>query len=696
MRRWTGMGIAALAIALACQAGAGELAERLAGTAAKQGLPVLRVRELQGLVGKLAQLDDPRVAELAGAFPALAARALRSARADLLDGSRPLVLALLDPRRSAGSYAYAAAVRDPAAFLAGVGPGRAESEDVLALIPDDGGPPLYATVLEDEVLVSPDRELLLDALGGPRETPRGFRQDEDVLLSVPASELLAQHRTLLEPLRSLNRLQDLGRFEEIGHQLRRLDVALGLDSRLDLVAYAELLPLRGSILARHINLGGPLCEPPLPDVLPSLLGLLELPEQEAHFEARADGFVWEIDVRYPLGAVLARREVRRRAWFEAREHERRGLDALRKDDLDAATQELTEAIRLLPGSPRLLANRGFAYFRGSRFEEAVSDLSAAIRLRPDEASWYGLRGSAYSRLGRFEEAVSDLTEAIRLEPGEALHYARRAMARAGQNKTAEALEDFGRAIEIRPAEPQYRVGRAAFLENVGRLDEAILDYTKAIDLHPNEASLYRFRAEAHSKEKHYDLALADLDLAVELEPGKPSLYQARGWVHAKLQDERLALKDYDKAIELDPMRPDPYMARGLLHYEIGHHDQAVADYTRLLELDPNNAAAYNNRALSLSHNGRFEEALADVNKAIAMSPQGAYFDTRGTVYLERGLYDPALTEYNRAVSLLPDTAEVYYNRGRAYLKKGLVELAQADYAKAVELDPSYADRPYGS
>lgn len=61
--------------------------------------------------------------------------------------------------------------------------------------------------------------------------------------------------------------------------------------------------------------------------------------------------------------------------------------------------------------------------------------------------------------------------------------------------------------------------------------------------------------------------------------------------------------------------------------------------------------------------------------------------SRGAIYHAKGNLDAALADYDRALSLRPDFAEVYVNRGNARYVKGDKAGALADFDRAVDLTP---------
>jgi tetratricopeptide (TPR) repeat protein len=57
------------------------------------------------------------------------------------------------------------------------------------------------------------------------------------------------------------------------------------------------------------------------------------------------------------------------------------------------------------------------------------------------------------------------------------------------------------------------------------------------------------------------------------------------------------------------------------------------------------------------------------------------------VYLDKGDYDSAIRNYERALELKPDSVWVYNNLGLAYLNAGKLDDAERQLRKAVESDP---------
>ncbi len=89
--------------------------------------------------------------------------------------------------------------------------------------------------------------------------------------------------------------------------------------------------------------------------------------------------------------------------------------------------------------------------------------------------------------------------------------------------------------------------------------------------------------------------------------------------------------------------------------------------------------------------GAYDRAIADYDKAIQLKPDYAEaYSSRGAAYYYKGDYDRAIANYDQAIQLKPDYAEAYSNRGAAYRGQGNYDRALADYDKAIQLKPDYA------
>ncbi len=95
---------------------------------------------------------------------------------------------------------------------------------------------------------------------------------------------------------------------------------------------------------------------------------------------------------------------------------------------------------------------------------------------------------------------------------------------------------------------------------------------------------------------------------------------------------------------------------------------------------------------SYDDKGEYDRAIADYDKAIELKPNNPVaYNNRGNAYSSKREYDRAIADYSKAIELDPKLAAASYNgRGGAYADQEDYNSALPDLNKAIELDPKYA------
>ncbi|SRR5258708_863814 len=105
------------------------------------------------------------------------------------------------------------------------------------------------------------------------------------------------------------------------------------------------------------------------------------------------------------------------------------------------------------------------------------------------------------------------------------------------------------------------------------------------------------------------------------------------------------------------------------------------------------AKVLNDRGLAYSNKGKYDQAIQDFDKAIALKPEiPEAFNNRGLAYEQKGDYDHAVQDYDRAIQLRPGYASAFNNRGLIFAeRKGDHERAIRDFDQALRLRADYAE-----
>ena len=193
-------------------------------------------------------------------------------------------------------------------------------------------------------------------------------------------------------------------------------------------------------------------------------------------------------------------------------------------------------------------------------------------------------------------------------------------------------------------------------------------------------------------------SIADLDRAIALDPGDIDARIAR----AQLSLPRRAAVEAD-LLAIDRLaKPgdDARLSTAALYGSVGNYAAAAHQYDVWIEAhQADNARSIPRQTWAMALSGRcwtqgaakldLSRALGDCDKAVDLLPQSAEaLDSRALVHLQRGEWDLAIADYDSALKLQPRRVGALYGRGLAEMREGHAAAARADLAAAVAIEPA--------
>jgi len=124
--------------------------------------------------------------------------------------------------------------------------------------------------------------------------------------------------------------------------------------------------------------------------------------------------------------------------------------------------------------------------------------------------------------------------------------------------------------------------------------------------------------------------------------------------------------------------------------DMGDYKGAIEDFSSIIRLQPEYEMLYQahfGRGYAYFQQGKYDEAKTDFDRAIRIYPNDAevFFWRAYTKYRLRFRASSEIADYNRAILLKPDYAEAYFNRGQAKIKNRQLSSGCNDLKKALEL-----------
>ena len=173
-----------------------------------------------------------------------------------------------------------------------------------------------------------------------------------------------------------------------------------------------------------------------------------------------------------------------------------------------------------------------------------------------------------------------------------------------------------------------------------------------------------------------------------------STFIEKGWSRISLGDYAAAEVALTKALELAPNDPQSESLLGWAQMLQAKYDDALLNFQKVLMRQPANALARINVGYICLKKGIFGEAIEHLSKAIRLDNDRkatlyAHFYL-GLVYLEREMYEDAVTFFTKTIAIGPNLLEAYYELGRALwfdLQREKAMQAWRDGATANKFNP---------
>jgi tetratricopeptide (TPR) repeat protein len=143
-----------------------------------------------------------------------------------------------------------------------------------------------------------------------------------------------------------------------------------------------------------------------------------------------------------------------------------------------------------------------------------------------------------------------------------------------------------------------------------------------------------------------------------------------------------------KTLRLNPKNEFALFDRGKAYYQLDRNSKAEKDFTAYIGLRGNTYDGYWYRGIVRIQRGEYDLALADLNKAIEINPitEPDLYYYRGMIYYNMNNYERAVEDYSRAIEINSRGGRYYYNRAAAKVKQtGREKEGDEDYRQAGSL-----------
>jgi len=262
---------------------------------------------------------------------------------------------------------------------------------------------------------------------------------------------------------------------------------------------------------------------------------------------------------------------------------------------------------------------------------------------------------------------------------------------------------FKRVVELEPKHKTAWNALGLSYELLRRFDEAIAAFQKQLEVNPDDERAWNYIAGTYAEQQKYDDAIAAYKKQLEGVPLDPSAHLGLGSVYLEVKKYSDAVPELEQAASLSPDNAMVQVNLGRAYLGLKQNDKALAAFDKGLEIQAN-PLIWNNEAYELA---RAKVALDRAQQyaesaVVATAAQlrnvsldrltlsdlaqvqslGAYWDTLGWVYFQKGDLDTA-EKYIRAAWLLSQHGEEGDHLAQIYEARGKKDEAIHTYALAL-------------
>jgi len=215
-------------------------------------------------------------------------------------------------------------------------------------------------------------------------------------------------------------------------------------------------------------------------------------------------------------------------------------------------------------------------------------------------------------------------------------------------------------------------------------------FSRYLEKVPNDPAGLAYFARFLIDQGQYQRADELSDAALSQDVNNPAALAVRGQIlimkRQPAQGEELLIK----SCELDPDNAESQFQLGALYDRTKRPGEAVKRFQKVVDLDPGYASAWDYLALNLEPLGEVDRADAAYRRGLEVNHEGQQFDAfldynYGRFLAKRNQLAESKLHVDRAVELVPDDRDTWYDRAKLNLRMGNFARARSDAERAASL-----------
>jgi tetratricopeptide (TPR) repeat protein len=218
----------------------------------------------------------------------------------------------------------------------------------------------------------------------------------------------------------------------------------------------------------------------------------------------------------------------------------------------------------------------------------------------------------------------------------------------------------------------------------------------------NLEELYEQGMDAFNK-KDYAKAETLFHRILSANPRFADIQNKVGFIYSSTNRSELAAKAFEKALEINPGYTEASLNLAITYSDLGKYDKAreVFELAARIsnassqDIDPFIKGKLANEHLKIGNIyvdlRRLDDAIDEYQKALRLSPNFADILTQlGIAFREKGQYDEAIKQFSKAKEVNPRYMLARLHLGLTYYSQGFYGLAEEEWQEALKIEPEHA------
>jgi len=358
-----------------------------------------------------------------------------------------------------------------------------------------------------------------------------------------------------------------------------------------------------------------------------------------------------------------------------------------------AIDALNRATRLAPNNNEVLRGYGLVEFRRNNMKGAIGYLVRALKAYENDIETLILLAKSYGAIMEFQKAMNFAVRAIELEStnNEAIITYAKVLVQfkgidAGLYYIRDQVNKFSYTVD-------FRLALAEMYKENERYKAGIETYEQIIEADPKSKKAYLGLGECYQNMAQFDKALKSYLQAAVLDPSDAEPLYRAGVLYLDMNRFQEAVTQLQRAGEVNSLYPKINFYIGKAHYLAGNYQMALEACMAERKVNPNIADSYILAAEIHSSQRDFQKCTQEYQQAVKLRPQGAEIYVKmARCYRQAGNPDVASSMLSIAASQESGLPDIYREQGAIFEERGENTAAITAYEKYLSLSPNAPDR----